>query len=212
MNETSIRLGFGSKKKNSVATTDDVWHMLTELFPFEFDPCPLDHDLTKWDGLKTDWKRWTYVNPPFNKIKPWLMKASTECDKGNNSVFLIPARVSTKYWKNLIWFNDNCRVFFLNGRVCFKGYDKPCPFGLSVIVFDKSKPDLSEFDHTPYVCGRYSLIPANKTQPNYLHYRKQVMDHYRKNHPNFKTIPALTDLNKKRKAEPTVSETKKIKV
>ena len=45
-----------SKYGNDWATPDWLLNEIKEEFGEFFDPCPYKHDLTKWNGLKIDWK------------------------------------------------------------------------------------------------------------------------------------------------------------
>ena len=64
-----------------------------------FDPCPND---PQFDGLTVPWQPKTFVNPPFNQMAVWLTKAVEEGKRGNHIVFLLPARISTKYFHKLL--------------------------------------------------------------------------------------------------------------
>ena len=37
------------------ATPAYVYDVLNQEFNFNFDPCPLNHDTSKWDGLEVEW-------------------------------------------------------------------------------------------------------------------------------------------------------------
>lgn len=36
-------------------TPKEFYDKLNKEFKFDFDPCPLNHDLSKWDGLNINW-------------------------------------------------------------------------------------------------------------------------------------------------------------
>ena len=81
------------------------------IFEDWFDPCPLD-DNPKFDGLSIDWRDKTYVNPPYSKPLPWVLKAIEESKKGKRIVMLLKADTSTKVFANLnqhakhiLWFS-----------------------------------------------------------------------------------------------------------
>lgn len=81
-----------------------------------FDPCPLD---PKEDGLKIDWKPFTYVNPPYSEVKKWLVKAEKEIEKGNSFliVFLVFARTDTRWFQEHIYGKH--AYHFIKGRLKF---------------------------------------------------------------------------------------------
>lgn len=39
---------------------------LDKEFKFDFDPCPIYNDLNKFDGLKCDWGKSNFINPPYS--------------------------------------------------------------------------------------------------------------------------------------------------
>ena len=101
--------------------------MILQRFPNYFDPCPLRHDLNKWNGLKINWRGYTFVNPPYSEIALWLAKAREQLDAGISIkiVFLLPV------WTDRAWFHDLVLPFphkieFIRGRVKFiGGYYRP---------------------------------------------------------------------------------------
>ena len=95
---------------------------LNDEFDFDFDPCPLNHDLTKWDGLLVDWGKRNYVNPPYSqKLKEaFVDRAVREQAKGNTSVMLLPVSTSTVLFHTLIEPNA-IEIRFVKGRINFIG-------------------------------------------------------------------------------------------
>lgn len=153
-NKAKIQTGVQLWSKNDdVATPDDLYKSLNDEFQFDFDPCPLngkpqsnnksdksDKSDKKFDGLTVDWGKSNYVNPPYSEIKEWLTKAIKEMKKGNKSVFLIPLRLSTKYWEELVYpYASEIRP--IAGYIKFKGYEDirglNTPIGL--VVYDPAK-------------------------------------------------------------------------
>lgn len=61
-----------------------------------FDPCPARPTV---DGLTTPWPGECFVNPPFNQLPAWIAKAT---QSGSHVVLLLPARVSAKYFHQLL--------------------------------------------------------------------------------------------------------------
>jgi hypothetical protein len=51
---------------NNWATPKDFYNKLDKEFHFDFDPCPLNHDLNLWDGLKIEWGKCNFINPPYS--------------------------------------------------------------------------------------------------------------------------------------------------
>lgn len=79
--------------------------------------------IIKFDWLEIDWEKINFVNPPYNITdKPkFVKKAYDEYLKWNTSVLLIPATTETKWFHDyLVW---NAWIYFIKGRVKFKGYN-----------------------------------------------------------------------------------------
>ena len=88
---------------------------IMQLFEDWFDPCPLN-DNPETDGLTIEWDDKTYVNPPYSKPLPWVLKAIEENKKGKLIVMLLRMDTSTKWFKDLqeagavfIWINVKLR-------------------------------------------------------------------------------------------------------
>lgn len=117
MNEHQIEL-FSSKKSDDWATPDWLYKELDEEFHFDFDPCPLN---STFNGLEVPWGGAVFVNPPYSKIKQFLIKAHGELENGNAKlcVFLVFANTDTG------WFHDyilgKAEIRFLRGRIKFTG-------------------------------------------------------------------------------------------
>lgn len=75
-------------------TPPEFMENLNREFGFDFDPCPYPRP-PGWDGLKEEWGRVNYVNPPFagaqrKGVTFWVKKAIAESEKGRTSVLLLP--------------------------------------------------------------------------------------------------------------------------
>ncbi len=115
MNKKTIQL-FQSKKTDDWQTPKELFNLLNKEFNFDFDPCPFQ---STFDGLKCNWGRRNFVNPPYSKVKEFLQKADLELKNGNAElcVFLVFSNTDTK------WFHDYCynkaELRFLKGRLKF---------------------------------------------------------------------------------------------
>jgi len=103
-------------------TPDDLYNKLNEEFNFDFDPCPLFHDISIFDGLEIEWGMSNFINPPYSrKLKEaFVIKAIEESKKGKLCVLLLPVSTSTKLFHDHILPNQQ-EIRFLRGRVKFKG-------------------------------------------------------------------------------------------
>lgn len=102
---------------------------------FTFDPCPVD---PKFDGLSVEWGERNYVNPPFKNLKAWLEKSLVEWRKGREIVFLMPVRIHTSYFLDLVQpllERGEVDMYVLRGGVRFRGYQQRAPFGMMYLHF-----------------------------------------------------------------------------
>ena len=105
---------------DNYATPPELYNELNKEFNFDFDPCPYNEGDIINDGLKIDWGKSNFVNPPYSqKLKEqFIIKGIEEMKKGNISVFLIPVSTSTKLFHDYIKPNVS-EIRFLKGRVKF---------------------------------------------------------------------------------------------
>lgn len=130
-------------------TPKSLFNKLNEEFHFEWDlAADKDNALCNKfyskddDGLKHDWDRVCWLNPPFgdksSKMVDWIKKAYTDSQNNPNLtvVMLIPARTNTK------WFHNYClkaaEVRFICGRPKFGDNKHGLPQPLVLVIFRKS--------------------------------------------------------------------------
>ena len=51
--------------KDDWATPRYFYDELNKEFDFNFDPCPYQHNIEKWNGLEIEWKERNFINPPY---------------------------------------------------------------------------------------------------------------------------------------------------
>lgn len=131
------------KQSDSWKTPDYVYDELNDRYNFDFDPCPLNHDLQKWDGLQVEWGKRNFVNPPYSHplLTQFVEKGIIESRKGKLCVFLIPASTDTKLFHDLVLPNAN-HIEFVRGRIKFEGYNNngefcnaPAMKGSMIVIF-----------------------------------------------------------------------------
>lgn len=104
------------------ATPPELIKKLEKEFDCKFyDPCPLGGKEIAPDGLRTEWKEWNFLNPPYNRIsKPlFIQKSFIEWKKGKNVILLIPAATGTADFAKFIF--DHAEIRFFVGRIAFQG-------------------------------------------------------------------------------------------
>lgn len=116
---------------DNYATPPELYNELNQRFNFDFDPCPYNEEDIKVCGLKVNWGKMNFVNPPYTqKLKEaFLNKAIEEMNKGNSSVFLIPVSTSTKVFHEIIKPKATS-IEFVKGRIKFGKRDKDGNFYL----------------------------------------------------------------------------------
>ena len=121
------------RPNNHWKTPQDLYKRLNKKYNFDFDPCPLNAD---FDGLKIEWGRSNFVNPPYSqKLKElFILKGIQESKKGKRVVMLLPVSTSTKIFHNHIM--PNCQnIEFIKGRLKFSGSKTSGTFDSMIVIF-----------------------------------------------------------------------------
>lgn len=107
------------------ATPPYFYKELNKEYKFLFDPCPLHHDLSLWDGLEISWRKRNYINPGYEEILKgrFVKKAIEESKLGKLCVMLLPVSTSTYLYHDHIKPNAN-KIDFVKGRIPFIGINK----------------------------------------------------------------------------------------
>jgi len=118
------------KHSDNWQTPPELYNDLHNEFKFDFDPCPLNHNLDLWDGLEIDWGISNFINPPYSrKLKDaFVKKAIAESKKNKLCVLLLPVSTSTILFHDYILPNKK-EIRFIKRRVKFIGYNT---FGVKV--------------------------------------------------------------------------------
>ena len=133
-----------SSKSDEWGTPTDFFNKLDVVYNFTLDPCATAENAKckkfytiEENGLEKDWEGETvFVNPPYSKIKNWVIKAHTEGQKLNTTVvMLIPSRTDTRWWHQYCMNAD--KILFVKGRLKFEGGEHSAPFPSAVIIFKK---------------------------------------------------------------------------
>ena len=113
------------KDTDNWITPKNVYDELDNEFQFDFDPCPYNPGEIINDGLKIEWGKMNFVNPPYSPElkKAFVLKAIEEKRKGKGSVLLIPAQTGTKLFHDIILPNAK-EVRFRKGRIQFQKLDE----------------------------------------------------------------------------------------
>jgi hypothetical protein len=113
-----------SVESDNWKTPTEFYNKLNEVYKFEFDPCPYNHDLNDFNGLEIEWKKSNFCNPPYSRTlkEAFVLKAIEKQKKGNTTVCLFPVSTSTKLFHNHILPNAK-KIEFIKGRIKFEGYN-----------------------------------------------------------------------------------------
>lgn len=136
-----------SSLKQDWKTPKELYNKLNQEFNFDFDPCAVNYIRIfrklngKYDGLKCEWGKSNFVNPPYNQISQWMEKDFEEFKKGKTIVFLIPARTDTKWFHKFV-IEGGSEIRFIKGRLRFSNHKNPAPFPSMIIIFDPKNANL----------------------------------------------------------------------
>ena len=125
---------------DNYATPPELYEQLNKRFNFDFDPCPYNENEILNDGLKIEWGRSNFVNPPYSqKLKEqFIIKGVEQMKKGKVSVFLIPVSTSTKLFHE--WIKPFAtEIEFVKGRIKFGKRDENGNFYLPLNAKGKTQ-------------------------------------------------------------------------
>jgi phage N-6-adenine-methyltransferase len=141
MNNNAKKVMFSSKS-DEWGTPKEFFKKLDADYNFTLDPCATAQNAKcknfytmEDNGLEKDWEGETvFVNPPYGKIKDWVLKCHKESLKpATTIVMLIPSRTDTRWWHQYCMTAH--QIFFVKGRLKFEGGEHAAPFPSAVIVF-----------------------------------------------------------------------------
>lgn len=137
-----------STGKDNWATPPEFFSRVAERFSFVLDAAaePWSAKTERYyteeqDGLVQPWTSWTWCNPPYSSILPWVKKAVLEMENGNSSVLLTFARTDTAAFHE--YAMRASKIIFVRGRLCFVSPDtraktNSAPSPSMLLVFDAS--------------------------------------------------------------------------
>lgn len=105
--------------------------LTAEFGAFDLDPCcraetaKAPRFYTEVDnGLQREWIGKVFLNPPYSKPGPWLVKALRETQIGHAVlvVALLPVRTDTRWFHDLVW--NRAEIRFIRGRVYWLGWER----------------------------------------------------------------------------------------
>ena len=155
-----------SSSNHEWETPDDLFQALDDVFVFTLDVCATDDNAKvptyfteEEDGLKNSWEGHNcWMNPPYGReIGKWIRKAAEESEKGITVVCLVPARTDTKWWFDMLNYVDE--VWFIRGRLQFKGAKSCAPFPSAILVF--GSPGFGSMPRGRAKLGRYEIWPVS---------------------------------------------------
>lgn len=140
--KNSTKVHFMSQRGNW-KTPKVLFQALYAEFHFDCDPCPPENrkdqliycaDMFRKDGLKMEWGKTSYCNPPYGReITQWIAKAYKEAKKGKTVVLLVPSRTDTAWWHDYCMKADEIR--FIKGRLHFDDGPTGAPFPSAIVIF-----------------------------------------------------------------------------
>ena len=110
--------------KDDWMTPPELYEKWNAIYHFDFDPCPFQHDINKWDGLKIPWGEMNFVNPPYSLAlkTAFVKKAIHEFNvAGRKSLLLLPVSTGAKLFQGYIYHKFDFEL--LSGRIPFIGHN-----------------------------------------------------------------------------------------
>lgn len=147
-----------STGKDDWETPDEVFNYFNSLYHFNLDAAAnaTNHKTPTWfgeqadgtfvNGLVQDWSGKTiWLNPPYSNPlqKNFIQKALEAASEDSTVVCLLPARTDTHLWHNFVMRADE--VYFIKGRLQFKGAEASAPFPSCVVVFRNGQHNSPRF-------------------------------------------------------------------
>lgn len=132
------------KRQHRIHTPAPIWDGLRNHWALyggvQLDPCwspdalerpPMvcypehEHEMMR-DGLAIDWVPRTYCNPPFGKLKPWILKFTASWEV----ILLAPVRPHRRWYRHAM--ARHSAIVWLD-PLCFDGYDHTFPAPLALM-------------------------------------------------------------------------------
>lgn len=89
------------------------------------------------NSLQLSWNfgggKWSWCNPPYANIQPWVTKALEEAAEGAYIAMLLPASVGANWWWKYV--EAHAYTLFLNGRITFVGETTPYPKDCALVLY-----------------------------------------------------------------------------
>ena len=124
------------KKSDSVRTPENILQLVRDEFGKCYDPCPFNPEFdpnVHKDGLKTEWQKVSFVNPPYSQVKPWFAKAREQWLLGKTAIlFLKLNSLGTRYARQYI---TGAEIRVLGNKIQFPGYNNPAFFASVFVIF-----------------------------------------------------------------------------
>ena len=115
-------------------TPQSLFDKLDKEFNFDSDPCPMKGKPLKKGIVGGVWIKRVFVNPPYSKIKDWVLQGYIHGQHNNVVVvMLIPSRTDTRWWHDYVMKAHEIR--FIKGRLKFSGHKNSAPFPSAIVIF-----------------------------------------------------------------------------
>ena len=112
-------------------TPPELYHTLHAIAKFDFDPAPTERD-ANFDAFTQPWGFRNYVNPPYDNIKNWILRAiELAISSQSSSLFLLPTRIEARYFSEVI---VHFPILLLDRLITFVGYKRPAHWASMLVV------------------------------------------------------------------------------
>lgn len=86
-----------------------------------------------WNNSLTEGK-WSWLNPPYGHIEPWVKKAKESAENGAHIAMLVPASVGANWWCEYV--EPYAYISYLTPRLTFVGAKDPYPKDCALLLYE----------------------------------------------------------------------------
>ena len=91
-----------------------------------------DSLIQSWHGANAR-GTWSWCNPPYADLRPWVAKAHFEASQGAMVAMLVAASVGSEWWREFV--DGSAYVTFFGPRLTFVGHTSPYPKDLALLLY-----------------------------------------------------------------------------
>ena len=140
------RLKLPELRDQFARTPPELYRTLNSIAKFDFDPAPAERH-PDFDAFSQPWGLRNYVNPPYDNVKNWLLRAiALSLSSQSSSLFLLPTRIEARYFSEIITYFP---VLLLDRPITFVGYKRPAHWASMLVIITPQDSENFQNEKTP---------------------------------------------------------------